>query len=63
MTATIPLPASGTMQNMRILHAAMLHELAAERAITLDLAPVEQADLSLLQLIQALRMTAAEAGR
>ncbi|UYY77080.1 STAS domain-containing protein [Sphingomonas sp. R1] len=49
--------------NSRPFHTALLATLETDEAIEIDLGAVEDADLSLLQLLQALRTAAEAAGR
>ncbi len=56
-------PTSITLMNSRPFHTALLATLETDEAIEIDLGAVEDADLSLLQLLQALRTAAEAAGR
>ncbi|WP_010543955.1 STAS domain-containing protein, partial [Sphingomonas elodea] len=63
METDLQIPFSATVRNARDLQQQCLDALGGEGGINIDVAAVTDADLSFVQLIQALRMTAAEAGR
>ncbi|WP_448661222.1 STAS domain-containing protein [Sphingomonas sp. CJ20] len=59
----VAIPSSVTVRNARACRDIVLDGIASEGAIEIDIATVEEGDLSLLQLLAALRATAAFAGR
>lgn len=56
-------PSSIALKDASALRAGLMQALDAEDTVELDLAAVQEADLSFLQLILALRISAAEAGK
>jgi kynureninase len=60
--AAFNLPASVTLRSAPDLREAMLERLGATSQLTINCAALEEADLSLLQLIVALRKSGAERG-
>ena len=60
--AVFDLPASATLRSAPELREALLGRLAAAPALILDCTALAEADLSLLQLIVALRKSGAERG-
>jgi hypothetical protein len=60
--AVFDLPASVTLRSAPELREVLLERLTATRALTLNAAALTEADLSLLQLIVALRKSGGERG-
>lgn len=60
--AVFDLPASVTLRSAPEIREALLERLGAAPALILDCAALAEADLSLLQLIVALRKSGAERG-
>lgn len=63
MSETICASSCVSVKNVALLRDTMLENLRADGAIVIDIAGVTDADLSLIQLLAALRVSAADAGR
>lgn len=63
MVTVICAPVASTVRNVAAFHAELLSQYGAGGDIEIDLARVEDVDLSLPQLLISLRAAAADAGR